>query len=132
MNNARVLIVDDNAVNLKLAMSTLEYEGYEVFGAHNAQAAIALLAADPSVDLILMDVALPGMDGLSLTRKLKSDAATRDIPIVILTASAMKSDEQRTMASGADGYLTKPIDVSRFPQQVASYLSKRGWALLIT
>ena len=126
MNNARVLIVDDSAINLKLAMSTLEYEGYEVFGAHNAQAAIALLAADPSVDLILMDVALPGMDGLSLTRKLKSDAATRHIPIVILTASAMKGDEQRTMASGADGYLTKPIDVSRFPQQVESYLSKKG------
>ena len=118
----RILIVDDNAINLKLAASVLRYEGYEVITAVDAESARALVTATARIDLILMDVSLPKMDGLTLTRLLKAYPQTAMIPIVILTASAMRGDEQTALDAGADGYITKPIEVSKFPHVVAQFL----------
>lgn len=117
-----ILIVDDNPVNLKLARVTLAIEGYDVRTAADAEEALALLAAfHPR--LILMDIQLPGMDGLTLTRRLKDDAATRGIVILALTAYAMKGDEQKALDAGCDGYITKPIDTRMLPTLVARHLA---------
>jgi CheY-like chemotaxis protein len=118
----RILIVDDNLTNLRLATDILKDAGCEVMQAIDAEAAQAVLdQANP--DLILMDIALPGMDGLSLTRILKADARFRDIPIVALTASAMKGDDARALAVGCQGYITKPIDTRRFAQEILAFLT---------
>lgn len=117
-----ILIVDDNPVNLKLARVTLAIAGYDVRTAADAEEALALLAAfHPR--LILMDIQLPGMDGLTLTRRLKADAATRGIVILALTAYAMKGDEQKALDAGCDGYITKPIDTRMLPVLVARHLA---------
>ena len=121
--SALILIVDDHPINLKLASEVLQFAGYDVLGAADADQALAVLqTARP--DLILMDIALPGMNGLELTRKLKEDEATRQIRIVALTASAMKGDDQKAREAGCDGYITKPIDTRRLPLQVAEYLRR--------
>lgn len=117
-----ILIVDDNAVNLKLASSILEVERLRVARAGDAEQALeAIQHAKPT--LILMDISMPGMDGLTLTRKLKSDPDTRDIIIVALTAFAMKGDEQRAYDAGCDGYIPKPIDTRKFAEQVKGFLN---------
>jgi CheY-like chemotaxis protein len=116
-----ILIVDDNAANLKLARILLEGEGYEVRIATDAEDAIHLLATFLP-RLILMDIQLPGMDGLELTRRLKADAATRDIVILALTAYAMKGDEEKARAAGCDGYIAKPIDIDALPNRIAAHL----------
>ncbi len=118
-----ILIVDDNPANLKLARVTLALEGFEVRVAADAEEALALLAVFRP-RLILMDLQLPGMDGLTFTRQLKSDPATRDILIVALTAYAMKGDEEKARDAGCDGYITKPIDTRSLPMVVARHLSQ--------
>jgi CheY-like chemotaxis protein len=123
MNPARVLIVDDNPVNLKLAASVLEFAGYEILAAGDAIQALEIIRDTPP-DLILMDLGLPGMDGLTLTRRLKADEATRHIRIVALTAYAMKGDDERARAAGCDGYIPKPIDTRKLPKQVAETLEQ--------
>lgn len=121
--NARILIVDDNPVNLKLAADVLGFDGFSVETVENAERALeALRRRRP--DLILMDIAMPGMDGLELTRLLKADPATAAIPVVALTASAMKGDERRTRAAGCDGYITKPIDTRKLSAQVADHVNR--------
>lgn len=125
MSTARILIVDDNATNLKLASSVLRFAGYEVIGAADAEEALAVIGHTPP-DLILMDIALPGMDGLTLTRKLKSDEEHRSICIVAMTAFAMKGDEQKARESGCDGYLTKPIDTRGLPMKVEEFLKQNA------
>jgi CheY-like chemotaxis protein len=125
MKAAMVLVVDDNPVNLKLASDVLEFAGYQVLRAADANEALALIGRTPP-DLILMDIALPGMDGLSLTRQLKADPATRGIRVAALTAFAMKGDDQKAMAAGCDGYITKPIDTRRLPEQVAGIICRTG------
>jgi CheY-like chemotaxis protein len=121
--SALILIVDDHPINLKLASEVLQFAGYDVLRATDAdQALLVLQRARP--DLILMDISLPGMNGLELTRKLKADEATRQIRIVALTASAMKGDDQKAREAGCDGYITKPIDTRRLPLQVAEYLRR--------
>jgi CheY-like chemotaxis protein len=122
MKLARILVVDDNPINLRLISDLLAFEGYEVIKAMDAEDAQIILA-DTLPDLILMDIALPGMDGLTLTRLLKGDARTRHIRIVALTAFAMKGDEQKAFDAGCDGYLTKPMDTRALPAQVAGYLA---------
>ncbi|SFN01645.1 response regulator [Dokdonella immobilis] len=117
----RILIVDDNPVNLKLARSVLEIEGYEVDAAVDAEDALDYLATR-SPDLILMDIALPGMDGLTLTRKLKADPRWRGIPVIALTAFAMLADERQALDAGCDGYITKPIDTRQLPLTVSAHL----------
>ena len=116
-----ILIVDDNATNLKLARVVLAGVGYEIRTATSADEALAVLAGYRP-RLILMDIQLPGMDGLELTRRLKADAATRDIVIVALTAYAMKGDDERARAAGCDGYVAKPIDPDTLPETVAAHL----------
>jgi CheY-like chemotaxis protein len=116
-----ILIVDDNAVNLRLARLLLSGEGYDVRTAGNAEEALAILG-EFKARLILMDLQMPGMDGLELTRRLKADAATRDITILALTAYAMKGDEERARAAGCDGYVPKPIDTRALPELIARLL----------
>ena len=113
----RVLIVDDNDLNLELARFVLEDAGLVVESVPDAAHALQRLQHDLP-DLILMDIQLPGMDGLELTRCLKADERLRDIVVIAFTAFAMKGDEQRMREAGCDGYLAKPIDVSRFAEQV--------------
>jgi CheY-like chemotaxis protein len=106
---AKILVVDDNATNLKLVSDLLEFEGYKILKAADAEAAQVVLGVSLP-DLILMDIALPGMDGLTLTRKLKANARTCQIRIVALTTFAMKGDDQKAFDAGCDGYITKPIN----------------------
>lgn len=121
MSSVTVLVVDDNATNLKLACDVLEMEGFAVLRATNAEEAVRELERTVP-RLILMDIELPGMDGLTLTRQLKTDPRFRAIPIVAMTAYAMKGDDAKALAAGCDGYIAKPIDVHQFPRQVAGYL----------
>jgi len=124
MNSRSILIVDDNEFNLKLMEALLETEGYLVKTALDAEEAmLALETFEPQ--LILMDLQLPGMDGLELTRLLKQDPTRRRISIVALTASEMKGDEEKAIAAGCDGYLTKPIDTRSLPQSIAAYMNNR-------
>lgn len=117
-----ILIVDDNAVNLKLAKVILVKEGYEVKTAGDAEEALKQLETFKP-RLILMDLQLPGMDGLELTRRLKAELTTKDIRVVALTAYAMKGDEEKAKAAGCDGYITKPIDTQTLPGVIAGFLS---------
>lgn len=119
--SSRILIVDDNPTNLRLAASVLRLEGHQVDQAGDADQALAWLA-EHVPDLILMDIALPGMDGLTLTRRIKSEPRLQQVPVVALTAFAMKGDEEKARAAGCIGYLTKPIDTREFGRQVASFL----------
>lgn len=118
---AFIFVVDDHPVNLKLACDVLEFEGYTVGKAVDAEEAQEILQHTVP-DLILMDIALPGMDGLTLTRKLKADPRLQHVPIVALTAFAMKGDDRKALEAGCDGYITKPIDTRKLAEQVASFL----------
>jgi CheY-like chemotaxis protein len=118
-----ILVIDDTPVNLKLTRLVLLTEGYPVETAHDAEEALEILKRFRP-RLILVDIQLPGMDGLELTRKLKGDPSTSDILVVALTAYAMKGDEQRALEAGCDGYITKPIDTRYLPLQVREYLTQ--------
>lgn len=122
MKTGRILVVDDNVTNLKLISDLLAFEGHEILNAMDAEEAQVLLARILP-DLILMDIALPGMDGLALTRLLKADPRTSHIRIVALTAYAMKGDDQKALAAGCDGYITKPIDTRTLPRVLAGILA---------
>ncbi len=121
MPGEAILVVDDNPQNLRLARMVLRAAGYEVHVATDAEAALAALQTLAPA-LIVMDVQLPGMDGLELTRRLKADPARRDIPVLALTAYAMIGDEDKALAAGCDGYLAKPIDADALPRAVARLL----------
>ena len=123
MKTARILVVDDNPTNLKLVADVLGFEGHEILKAVDAEEAQVVLAGTLP-DLILMDIALPGMDGLTLTRLLKASERTRHIRIAALTAFAMKGDEQKALDAGCDGYITKPIDTRKLLGQVAEILQR--------
>ena len=119
-----ILIVDDNPQNLKLAKVILAAEGYEVKTAIDAEEALRILESF-TPRLILMDLQLPRMDGLELTRRLKADPARREIIVIALTAYAMKGDDEKAFAAGCDGYISKPIDIDALPRVVAEYLARR-------
>ena len=125
--NKRILVVDDNPRNLKLAFDVLEDAGYEVVEAVDAEEAQIMIDRNLP-DLILMDIALPGMDGLTLTRKIRANERTKHIRIIALTAFAMKGDDQKALTAGCDGYITKPIDIHQLPVQVAEILGGSGLA----
>ena len=115
-----ILIVDDNELNLKLMRWLLEKQGYSVHTAANAEAARARVRV-VNPDLILMDIQLPDIDGLQLTREFKADPGLRRIPIVAVTSYAMKGDRQKTLDAGCDGYITKPIDTQQFPLEIKKF-----------
>ena len=130
MAEEQILIVEDNPVNLKLVRVTLSGRGYALRTATSAEEALAmLLSADYRPSLILLDLHLPGIDGLELTRRLRADPAARDIKIVAVTAYASVGDEQRAYAAGCDGFIPKPIDTRLLPASVAGFLASRArWA----
>ena len=118
---AKVLIVEDNVANMRLATFLLQSEGHTVVSAMDAESGLTL-ARDEQPDLILMDIQLPGMDGLEATLLLKRDDLTRAIPVIALTALAMKGDEERIRAAGCDGYIAKPLAYRNFLTIVSAHL----------
>ena len=119
---ATVLVVEDNPANMTLAVFLLQSAGHTVLSATDAEAGLTLARAQHP-DLILMDIQLPGMDGLEATQLLKGDEATRAIPVIALTALAMKGDEERIRAAGCDGYIAKPLAYRDFLSVVAGRLA---------
>ncbi len=117
-----ILIVEDNAKNLKLIRDILQFRGYTILEAETGEAGVEL-ARERQPALVLMDVQLPGMDGREATKVLKAEDSTRQIPIIALTAFAMKGDKESLLAEGFDGYISKPIDIKEIPKVVESYLS---------
>ena len=117
-----ILVVEDNEKNLKLLRDVLEYAGYDVRVARTAEDGITLAVSEPP-DLVLMDLQLPGIDGTEALRRLRESPRTADIPVVAVTAQAMKQDRERALDAGFNGYLEKPITVRAFPDQVRRFLS---------
>ena len=117
----KILVIEDNPTNMKFVTDLLKRAGYEVFQAADATAGIAI-ARDELPPLILMDIQLPGVDGLAATRTLKGDERTRQIKIIALTAFAMKGDKERMLEAGCDGYISKPIRYKELLETVASFL----------
>jgi two-component system cell cycle response regulator DivK len=118
---ATILIVEDNPANMKLAVFVLEQAGYRVLSAVDAELGLTL-AREQHPDLIMMDVQLPGMDGLAATSLLKQDETTRSIPVIALTALAMKGDEARIRDAGCDAYIAKPMRYQEVLATVAAHL----------
>jgi len=125
MGGKRILLIEDNAVNRRLAQFLLKSQGYEVWEVTSAPEAFESLK-EKRPDLILMDIQLPGMDGLTATKQLKADPTTRDIPVLAVTSYAMKGDEVKAFEAGCSGYVTKPIDKTIFLEAVAKALENRG------
>lgn len=121
----RILIVEDNPQNMKLVVTVLEKSGYETLKAVDADSGI-LLARQELPDLILMDIQLPGMDGLTATKQLKEDRVTAQIPVIALTAFAMVGDRDRILAAGCDDYISKPIRYKEFLESVQKWVPLAG------
>jgi two-component system cell cycle response regulator DivK len=121
---SKVLVIEDNAANMSLATFLLQSAGHTVIGATTAEAGLTL-ARDEQPGLILMDIQLPGMDGLQATALLKKDEATKAIPVIALTALAMKGDEERIRAAGCDGYIAKPMRYREFLATIAAQLTPK-------
>jgi len=119
---SRILVADDNDLNLRLACEVLKLAGHETVAATNGREAVAL-AASERPDLVLMDLRMPVMNGEQAMERLKADARTRHIPVVALTASAMAGERKLLLATGFDGYISKPIDVASFVARVVGFLS---------
>jgi two-component system, cell cycle response regulator DivK len=120
---AKILVVEDNPANMKLARFLVESAGHTVLSAADAEAGL-MLARGEHPDLILMDIQLPGMDGLEATVLLKQDEATRAIPVIAITALAMKGDEERIRAAGCDAYIAKPMRYKEVLAAVAAQLAR--------
>lgn len=120
---ATILIVEDNPTNMTLAIFLLQSAGHTVLSATDAEAGLTL-ARDEQPNLILMDIQLPGMDGLQATGVLKRGVATRSIPVIALTALAMKGDEERIRAAGCDGYIAKPMRYQEFLATITAQLAR--------
>jgi two-component system cell cycle response regulator DivK len=117
-----ILLVEDNERNLKLLRDVLDYAGFDVRVARTAEDGITLAASEPP-DLVLMDLQLPGIDGMEALRRLRQSPQTAGIPVVAVTAQAMKHDRERVLEAGFNGYIEKPISVRAFPDQVRSFLT---------
>ena len=122
-DRARVLVVEDNDMNMQLVEYLLEEGGYQIVKAASGEEALSIARSGEAVDLILMDIHLPDMDGISVVREMKSDARTSAIPILALTAHAMRGDKDRFLEAGCDGYISKPIDVKTFLSSIRTYLT---------
>jgi CheY-like chemotaxis protein len=121
MPTKTILVVEDNALNMKLVKSLLKIGKHDMLAAPDAETGITL-ARDKKPDLILMDIQLPGMDGLTATRIIKEDPSVKDIPVVAFTSFAMEGDEEKAMEVGCAGYITKPLDTQNFLKTVEGYL----------
>jgi CheY-like chemotaxis protein len=122
MTGNKILIIEDHPLNLELARDLLEANGFVVYPARAAEEGLRI-AREVLPDLVLMDIGLPGMDGLSATKDLKADPATRHLTVVGLTAHAMKGDTEIALKAGCDGYLTKPIDTRTFVETVTRFIT---------
>jgi two-component system, cell cycle response regulator DivK len=122
VSGSRILVVEDNALNLKLVRDVLQYAGYDVVEARSGEEGVRV-AAECSPDLVLMDLQLPGIDGVEALRQLRERAPDRHVPVVAVTAFAMKEDHARAADAGFDGYVEKPISVRALPGQVAEFLA---------
>ena len=120
--NHVILVVEDNERNLKLVRDVLEYAGYDVRVARTGEDGITLAVSEPP-DLVLMDLQLPGIDGMEALRRLRESPRTAGIPVVAVTAQAMKQDRERALEAGFNGYIEKPISVRALPDQVRSFLT---------
>lgn len=127
MANELILIVEDDARNRKLARDVLVHRGYRIAEAETGEEGVRL-ARELRPDLVLMDIQLPGMNGMAALREIRMDPATRHIPVMAVTASAMAHDRQTTMAAGFDAYLSKPISVREFTDAVQALLTRPGGA----
>ena len=123
MTGTKILIIEDNLLNLELATDLLEVNGFVVHSAQTAEEGLRL-ARELLPNLILMDFGLPGMDGLSASKNLKANPATRHLAVVGLTAHAMKGDEEIALKAGCDGYVTKPIDTRTFIQTISRFIAR--------
>jgi len=121
MTGRNILIIEDNSLNLELATDLLEVNGFTVNSAPTAEEGLRL-ARELLPDLVLMDIGLPGMDGLCATKDLKANPATRHLTVVGLTANAMKGDEEIALKAGCDGYLTKPINTRTFIETITRFI----------
>lgn len=124
--SGRILVVEDNDMNMQLVEYLLEEGGFEIVKAASGEEALSITRdeAAPPPDLILMDIHLPGMDGLSVVRAMKADERIKAVPILALTAHAMRGDKDRFLEAGCDGYISKPIDVKTFLAAIAQYLPR--------
>jgi len=124
MSHHTVLVVEDNDMNMQLVEYLLEEGGYAIVKATSGEEALSITrdAKKPAPDLILMDIHLPGMDGLSVVRQMKTDSRTERVPILALTAHAMRGDKDRFLDAGCDGYISKPIDVKTFLSSIEQYI----------
>ena len=122
MSTKTVLVIEDNELNMKLVRSLLQLENYNILEAENAETGM-LFARDHRPDLILMDIQLPGMDGIEATLSIKGDPNLKDIPIVALTSYAMQGDEEKAKDAGCAAYITKPIDTRVFLETIGQYLT---------
>ena len=119
----KILVVEDNDMNMQLVEFLLEEGGYDIVKATSGEEALSITRDGVQApDLILMDIHLPGMDGLSVVRAMKNDARTKQVPILALTAHAMRGDKDRFLEAGCDGYISKPIDVKTFISSIEQYL----------
>ncbi|MET0712556.1 MAG: response regulator [Jiangellaceae bacterium] len=125
MTAQRILVVEDNERNLKLIRDVLQFAGYEIVEATSGEQGVAL-AQDCEPDLVLMDLQLPQMDGTEALRLLRESPRTRDVPVVAVTAFAMREDRERAFGAGFDGYLQKPISIRALPEQVRGFLAGKG------
>ncbi|MGZ4333809.1 MAG: response regulator [Gaiellaceae bacterium] len=119
----RVLVVEDNEKNMKLLRDLLSAKGYRALEAGSGEEAVELAAAEVPA-LVLMDVQLPGIDGVETLRRLRADARTADVPVLALTAQAMEGDRERFLAAGFDGYLSKPVDIVELLATVEEHLTR--------
>jgi two-component system cell cycle response regulator DivK len=124
MTGNRILVVEDNERNLKLVRDVLQHAGYDVIAASSGEQGVAL-AKERVPDLVLMDLQLPTMDGTQALRMLRDDPLTREIPVVAVTAFAMKDDRERALDAGFDSYIEKPISVRTLPDQVRGFLDRK-------
>jgi len=123
MAGKRILVVEDNPMNMDLVSDLLEASGYQVDRATTGHEALELLKEKP-FDLILMDIQLPGLDGLTATRMIKENPATKDTIVIAITAHAMQGDQEKVLRAGCDGYIPKPIDTKEFVGAVARFLNQ--------
>jgi CheY-like chemotaxis protein len=125
MSSPTILIIEDNPLNVELATDLLEAGGFQIRSSRTAEDGI-LLARQLLPDLVLMDISLPGMDGLCATKTLKADPATRHLTVIGLTAHAMKGDEGTALDAGFDGYLTKPLDTRAFVPMIKNFIAEHS------